>query len=349
MSQSDSNIPQRRIRPRTLATHFLAALFGTGIAISFNSVAEVSPEVMLGKLAPNDFQGLKNYLTFKANDYDGDKARSEEKEGELEKQVDQTTQKLAQLTQQVTRAVAQMTRIQNQMAQTTSQLTRSESQMNQHLAQTDQQLAQLQQRDTGSTAKQTSGTFTTPFTVTNGKRTVLKITSDDKADVLMLGDGEGGAVKLTHSLKDGATIVANNAAGKMTVKIRGVDGGGKIQLSTGDGKDLAVNIENVEDGGTVQVYRKSSDLQAAELSAYGGYGAVTTYKKDGLATAVMGSRDTDGSGFIQLSSSTGHPAVDAEITAKGVGIVRVGPGGNGPAGVVGGSPMPASMIQGNGK
>jgi len=38
--------------------------------------------------------------------------------------------------------------------------------------------------------------------------------------------------------------------------------------------------------------------------------------------------------------------VEAGVLSKGIGIVRTGPGGDGPAGVVGGPVRPASSIQG---
>ncbi len=221
--------------------------------------------------------------------------------------------------------------------------------LSRHVAQIDQQLAQLQQRDSGSSAKQSSGTFTTPFTVTNGTRTVLKITSDDKADTLILGDGKPGAITLTRSVKDGAVITANNAAGNSVVRLSGLKAGGQLAVYAPDGKEPAVKIETYEAGGTVRVFPNSGHELLAELSAWSGYGAVTTYAKDGTPTALMMSDPKDGTGYFMLANAKGNEAVEAKVVGKGIGVVRVGPGGNGPAAVVGGSALPASMIQGNGK
>jgi hypothetical protein len=53
--------------PRTLVTHCIAILFGIALALTLDSAAQTSAEVMLNKLAPNDYQGLRNYLLFKAS------------------------------------------------------------------------------------------------------------------------------------------------------------------------------------------------------------------------------------------------------------------------------------------
>ena len=51
-------------------------------------------------------------------------------------------------------------------------------------------------------------------------------------------------------------------------------------------------------------------------------------------------------GRFQITDATGAAMIVAAISTKGVGVVRTGPGGNGPAAMLGNIALPASGIQG---
>ena len=51
-------------------------------------------------------------------------------------------------------------------------------------------------------------------------------------------------------------------------------------------------------------------------------------------------------GRFQITDATGAAMIVAAISTKGVGVVRTGPGGNGPAAMLGSIALPASGIQG---
>jgi hypothetical protein len=53
-----------------------------------------------------------------------------------------------------------------------------------------------------------------------------------------------------------------------------------------------------------------------------------------------------GGGHVVILNAAGENAVEAGVIKGKVGIVRTGPAGSGPAGSLGGAPLPASSIQG---
>jgi hypothetical protein len=76
-----------------------------------------------------------------------------------------------------------------------------------------------------------------------------------------------------------------------------------------------------------------------------GLSAIQVLNNAGIAVAeLVGMEAQDGR--LQITDAAGAAMIVAAVSTKGVGVVKAGPGGNGPAAMLGNIALPASEIQG---
>lgn len=98
-------------------------------------------------------------------------------------------------------------------------------------------------------------------------------------------------------------------------------------------------------GGTAAVYASAGGSPRAMMLADGQSGVINVMNQSGLTAASIESARS-GAGRLVITDANANIVVEAGVTRKGIGIVRAGPGGEGPAGVIGGTVKLASSIQG---
>lgn len=98
-------------------------------------------------------------------------------------------------------------------------------------------------------------------------------------------------------------------------------------------------------GGIASVYAPEGGSPRVTLMAEGFNGSVNVLNADGWTAAAI-ETGGGGSGRLVITDANANIMVEAGVLKKGVGIVRTGPGGEGPAGVIGGTVKVASSIQG---
>lgn len=97
-------------------------------------------------------------------------------------------------------------------------------------------------------------------------------------------------------------------------------------------------------GGTAGVYAPTGGTPRAMMAAEDANGSFNILNIPGETVAAIESGGS-GAGRLVITDADATIMVEAGVLKKGIGIVRTGPGGFGPAGVTGGV-MPASSIQG---
>ncbi len=318
------NVFMSKSRPQLRAwiTHCAAFMLGIAIIITLQSyAADSAPETMLSKLKSGDFEGLRSYLQIKAGDASADQAKASADQAKLVKQ-------LTAIEDDLTSAIQRQSASDKHM-----------SQIDKHLSQIDQQLAKLAQNspeheEPAAAPKTGSNTVTAPFTVVdNAGKPIFEITYPGAPHMVSAGDNSKDA-------KD------KKVGGPWIRLIADAQSGGRIQVMGPGGAHSGVDIAIRKEGGSVQVSQTSGGTPLAELSASDKYGALTTYAKSGVATVLLRSTADSGVGNLTLSTADGSTAVEAGVTTKGFGVVKVGPAGNGPAGTLGNGFKVASEIAG---
>jgi hypothetical protein len=158
----------------------------------------------------------------------------------------------------------------------------------------------------------------------------------------------GAGSKITASLSsvpDGGTLKTFNNQQKAVAAVFAGSEGGQVALTGPLGGNTAVQLKVTPTGGKVRVFPVEGGKARAELIADGDSGAMTVFNGSGSSAAVVESGKS-GSGHLVILNAAGENAVEAGAINGGIGIVRTGPAGSGPAGNLGGGLLPASSIQG---
>lgn len=121
--------------------------------------------------------------------------------------------------------------------------------------------------------------------------------------------------------------------------------GGRVLVVDSKTGFNTVTLSTSPEGGMIRAYAPEGGSTRASLIADGKSGSVSVFNNNGVAAGVIEAGQA-GSGRLVLANAAGDIVVEAGVLPKGIGIVRAGPGGDGPAGVVGGTVRPASSIQG---
>lgn len=129
--------------------------------------------------------------------------------------------------------------------------------------------------------------------------------------------------------------------------------GSRVVLAAAAGES-AIDLTNSSNKVKVRV---SATPTAASLIVVGDHGrtamgtggdglsAIQVLNNAGIAVAeLVGMEAQDGR--FQITDAAGAAMIVAAVSTKGVGVVKTGPGGNGPAAMLGNIALPASEIQG---
>lgn len=166
-------------------------------------------------------------------------------------------------------------------------------------------------------------------------------------DLLLTGNGSKNAVTLSIDRGGAGLVKVFNAAGRAVTALSSNASGGQVLVADAQtGKNTAM-LSTSASGGNVMVYAPEGRGARAAMSADGDSGLIAVFNTgaSGIPVAAL-ETGSGGAGRLVLTDSAGNTMVEAGmVTSTGIGIVKAGPGGFGPAGVTGGV-MPASSIQG---
>jgi hypothetical protein len=162
-----------------------------------------------------------------------------------------------------------------------------------------------------------------------GDQRVAELMADETsggAGQLKITSAQGQALAQVSGGSDGAgTVKVMSAAGKPTASLLGgVRGAGSVVIANGSSKPVA-ELSVAGDGrGLVQVFGASSEPVAVLTRAPDAPGGLLQISSRGGAVANL-TVSARGSGYLQLSSPSGEPTIEAGTSPSGEGIVRVGP------------------------
>lgn len=171
--------------------------------------------------------------------------------------------------------------------------------------------------------------------------------SADKAGagtVRIFGAGDKIAASLS-SVPEGGTLKTFNKEQQGVAAVFAGSDGGHVALTGPSGGKTAVQLSVTPTGGKVRVFPAEGGKARAELIADGDAGAITVFNGSGTSAVVLEAGQS-GAGRLIILNAAGENAVEAGAMSGGMGIVRAGPAGHGPAGMLGGGLFPASSIQG---
>jgi hypothetical protein len=164
------------------------------------------------------------------------------------------------------------------------------------------------------------------------------------AGTMRIFNASGKKMAGLSSIVEGGTVTTYDAKEKAVAGIFAGADGGHVTLTGPGSAKTAVHLSVTDTGGKVRVFPAAGGKARAELTAEGDNGAVTVFNSQGTSAVVLESASS-GSGHVVVLNGSGENAVEAGVMG-GVGIVRAGPAGAGPAGSLGGGLSPASSIQG---
>lgn len=166
-------------------------------------------------------------------------------------------------------------------------------------------------------------------------------------DLVLTGKGFKDAVTLSIDRGGAGLVKVFSAAGRAVTALSSDASGGQVLVADGQSGKNTVKLWSSAEGGIVSVYAPEGGSARATMVADGASGSINVFNSggSGLAGAAL-ETGASGAGRLVLTDSAGNTMVEAGmLTNTGIGIVKTGPGGFGPAGVTGGV-MPASSIQG---
>jgi hypothetical protein len=163
----------------------------------------------------------------------------------------------------------------------------------------------------------------------------------EKQPGLFIGKGDADVALLRLDAAGGGTLRIAGPDGKPVVGLLATEKGGGSVVVTAPGGGIAVGgLEGNAQGGKLTLWETSGeprvDLRATDKAD------VQLTAKTGMISFTTGEV---GPG-IRISDLNSVPILEAGMTTDGVGIVRTGPGGNGPAGTLGAGLQAASEIMG---
>ena len=165
-----------------------------------------------------------------------------------------------------------------------------------------------------------------------------------------------------------APFVVVDADGAVLMRVDRSAKTGFPRVTVGDTSGSAAVLVSTKEGGAVQLIDATNKVRLTALASPTRTG-VTTFLRAGKA--FMGGND-DGlptfqarnlgeipvaeikaliaqNGQLVITNEAGDRLVVAGVATNGVGVIKMGPGGNGPAAVMGNIALPASEIQGKKK
>ena len=168
---------------------------------------------------------------------------------------------------------------------------------------------------------------------------------DEGGHLTLANKGKKEALTLSVDQSGAGRVKVFSAAGRAVTGLSSDANGGRVLVVDGKSGLNAVTLSTSAEGGMVNVYAPEGGSPRASLVADGNSGSVNVFNSTGIAAAAM-ETGAGGAGRLVITNAAGDIMVEAGTLPKGIGIVRAGPGGDGPAGVVGGTVRPASSIQG---
>jgi hypothetical protein len=189
-----------------------------------------------------------------------------------------------------------------------------------------------------------------------GHSSIRLFSASRSAGVILGSRDDGGELKLWNNARKDAVTLSVDKSGAGRVKVHNSTGqavtgltsdasGGRVLVVDGKSGRNAVTLSTSAEGGLVNVYAPDGGSPRASMVADGKSGSLNVFNNNGVAAGVIEAGKA-GSGRLVLANAVGDIVVEAGVLPKGIGIVRAGPGGDGPAAVVGGTVRPASSIQG---
>jgi len=181
----------------------------------------------------------------------------------------------------------------------------------------------------------------------DGKRALgVDLVAESGGGNLALLNGKAKEVVGLSVDKSGAgrVKIANASGSSVAGMLSDATGGRMVVADNSTGRSLVALTTSAE-GGMVNVYAKTGQDPRAQLVADEKGGIISVINSQGVATVAMETAQS-GSGRFIISNPGGDVMVEAGVAPKGFGMVRAGPGGRGPAGVIDGTVQLASSIQG---
>lgn len=157
---------------------------------------------------------------------------------------------------------------------------------------------------------------------------------------LFFGKDELAFVSVRAGATDGGSVTVMNAKGDAVAGILADDEGGEVHVTGPNGGVSQAMIGGTSRGGLFYLYEPSGHPRVSLEGMKAG--SVTVQGDAGVIRMTSG----ETAPRVELGDSAGTPVVQLGVTTDGAGIVRTGPGGNGPAGTLGSGLKPASSIQG---
>lgn len=180
-----------------------------------------------------------------------------------------------------------------------------------------------------------------------GEARVVELSADKTGagTVSIFGIGDKVAASLTSAADGGGTLKVLNKDAKAVAAVFAASDGGHVALTGPAGGKTAVGLSVTPTGGKVRVYPVEGGTARAELVAEADSGVVSIFNKSGTSAALLEAGQS-GAGHLVILNAAGENVIEAGALGTGIGIIRAGPGGFGPAGSMGGALTPASSIQG---
>jgi hypothetical protein len=199
------------------------------------------------------------------------------------------------------------------------------------------------QNQLGALERRKTNTVTAPFTVVDqqGKaRFRVGISADQQLTMVLYNDkGEAGIGMRTNGVESQIALFAKDGDKLLTLGSHAKGAG--LTVAQADGSKFAQIDSN--DG----LMLSGKDGKAlAQVSLTGTEGAIDFYNAaSGKSVARLRTSEA-GSGRFTLADADGTITLDAGTTPSGVGLIKLGPDGNGPAATMGNMGLPASKLEG---
>jgi hypothetical protein len=189
-----------------------------------------------------------------------------------------------------------------------------------------------------------------------GQSAVRLFDAQRHAAVVMVAKGEGGYLSLQNTANKESVMLSVDQSGAGRVKVFNTAGravtaltsdnvGGRVLVVDAKSGLNTVTLSTGTEGGLVNVYAPQGGKPHVSMTSYTDGGEINVYNSSGVPTGAISSGKA-GAGRLVLTDADGLIMVESGMLKGGTGIVRTGPAGDGPAGVVGGTVRPASSIQG---
>jgi hypothetical protein len=197
----------------------------------------------------------------------------------------------------------------------------------------------IDQSDTERAVMSASGSKTLLTLEDNNMQVDLGSYESDRYGLYLSKDGAVRA-NLRFSPDGGGAVNVANTTGKLVAGIIGSEEGGRMVVTGPQGGVTLASLAGDPEGGRLALYDPEGNPLVDGAATKTGHLQVTS--SNGGIVMTTG----ESAPRLEVSDGAGTVLIQAGVTTDGVGIVRTGPGGNGPAGVLGAGLKAASSIQG---